>query len=191
MPPCSHRHRFIQSWHRRGNYCKFEPRAAPRTPPSVKTKFESAGDRKASTGNFFTIVPNYQKHRSHHQGPPFSLVLTMHATQKQLHCSLLSKYSFPLHDSGAHISTHDCIGRCLHRIAIPTQCSPPGQQEVMQERTAAVKLFFNFTRSIIAPPGFCVPDIQIFDPNAAALLLLVSFHAKIGGVVICKSVREN
>ena len=27
MPACSHQyHRFIQSWHRRGNYCKFEPR---------------------------------------------------------------------------------------------------------------------------------------------------------------------
>ena len=96
MPACSHQyHRFIQSWHRRGNYCKFESRerGARRTPPSVKTKFESVGDRKASTGNFFTIVPNYQKHRcSHHQEPPFFILLTMHTFWKQLNCPLSSKY---------------------------------------------------------------------------------------------------
>ena len=80
-----------------------------------------------------------------------------------------------------HTHTHDCIGRCLHRIVIPTQCSPPGQSPSYASncwRTAAVKLFFNFTRSIIASLAFHMPDIQIIVPNTADLFR---------GVVICKS----
>ena len=55
-----------------------------------------------------------------------------------------------------HMYTHDCIGRCLLRIriAIPTQCSLAGQQEVMQERTAAVKLFLTLPDHLLPPLPF-------------------------------------
>ena len=121
-----------------------------RTPPSVKTKFESVGDRKASGGNFFTIVPNYQKHRSHHQGPPSSFfLLTMHAFRKQLHTLLFDCMTL----DGDHTHTTASADVCRELRSRPNVLRP-ATAPVMQERTAAVKLFFNFTRSIIAPQAF-------------------------------------